>query len=96
MKNKQPKPRHLLASYVTVTAYAKKKERTRPAVYAHIKSGGIIADLIGEEQIPMIDWTKYGDYVIPAGKWNAASQQAKHSLEEPLGTITAPIKPYKR
>lgn len=60
-KKEIPHGKHLLANYVSITGYARKKNILRKYVYPKMHSGEIIPDKIGEDGNLMIDWDKYKD-----------------------------------
>lgn len=80
-KAKIKKQAILAPNHVTPTEFAEKKNVSRTVVYSHIKEGKIIADLVGQKQSPMIDWSIYKDYVFATPKWNAESFKEKMKAE---------------
>jgi predicted DNA-binding protein YlxM (UPF0122 family) len=55
--------KHVSASLVSLSSFAKRKNVTRHAVYYHIKvSGRIIPTLVGMDKDLYIDWKSYKDF----------------------------------
>ena len=75
------KQKIIAPTHLTVSEFARQKKVSRTSVFNHIKDGLIVADLVGKEQVPMIDWETYKEHEFAPPKWSKETIKAELQKE---------------